>query len=86
MDRFTNQTVAAGMIEFGLRRASNVHTHAMDVDKSRRSVMKGQKPGVLWFTGLSGAGKSTIANLVERKLAEQGGIPIRWTAIMCATG
>jgi bifunctional enzyme CysN/CysC len=72
VDRFTNQTVAAGMIEFGLRRASNVHTHAMDVDMSRRAAMKGQKPGVLWFTGLSGAGKSTIANLVERKLAEGG--------------
>ncbi|MFC4724453.1 sulfate adenylyltransferase subunit CysN [Glycocaulis abyssi] len=72
VDRFTNQTVAAGMIEFGLRRASNVHTHAMDVDQSRRAAMKGQKPCVLWFTGLSGAGKSTIANLVERKLAEGG--------------
>ncbi|HCY54943.1 MAG TPA: adenylyl-sulfate kinase, partial [Oceanicaulis sp.] len=72
VDRFTNQTVAAGMIEFGLRRASNVHTHAMYVDMSRRAAMKGQKPGVLWFTGLSGAGKSTIANLVERKLAEGG--------------
>ena len=72
IDRFTNQTVAAGMIEFSLRRASNVHTHAMDVDKARRSDMKGQKPAVLWFTGLSGAGKSTIANLVERKLADAG--------------
>ncbi|MGY6663155.1 MAG: sulfate adenylyltransferase subunit CysN [Glycocaulis sp.] len=72
VDRFTNQTVAAGMIEFGLRRASNVHTHAMDVDQTRRAAMKGQKPCVLWFTGLSGAGKSTIANLVERKLAEGG--------------
>jgi bifunctional enzyme CysN/CysC len=72
IDRFTNQTVAAGMIEFSLRRASNVHTHAMDVNKERRSEMKGQKPAVLWFTGLSGAGKSTIANLVERKLAEAG--------------
>ncbi|MGX6649030.1 sulfate adenylyltransferase subunit CysN [Maricaulaceae bacterium MS644] len=72
IDRFTNQTVAAGMIEFSLRRASNVHTHAMDVDKARRAGMKGQKPGILWFTGLSGAGKSTIANLVERKLTEAG--------------
>jgi bifunctional enzyme CysN/CysC len=72
IDRFTNQTVAAGMIEFSLRRASNVHTHAMDVDKARRAGMKNQKPGILWFTGLSGAGKSTIANLVERKLAEAG--------------
>ena len=72
IDRFTNQTVAAGMIEFSLRRASNVHAHAMDVDKSRRSELKGQKPAILWFTGLSGAGKSTIANLVERKLADAG--------------
>jgi bifunctional enzyme CysN/CysC len=72
IDRFTNQTVGAGMIEFSLRRASNIHTHAMDVNKDRRARMKGQKPAVLWFTGLSGAGKSTIANLVERKLAEAG--------------
>ncbi|WP_394692856.1 sulfate adenylyltransferase subunit CysN [Hyphobacterium sp.] len=72
IDRFTNQTVAAGMIEFSLRRASNVHTHAMDVNKDRRGEQKNQKPAVLWFTGLSGAGKSTIANLVERKLVEAG--------------
>jgi len=72
IDRFTNQTVAGGMVEFSLRRASNVHTHSMDVNKARRSELKGQKPVVLWFTGLSGAGKSTIANLVERKLADAG--------------
>jgi len=72
IDRFTNQTVAAGMIEFSLRRASNIYTHAMEVDKGRRAQMKGQKPAILWFTGLSGAGKSTIANLVERKLTEAG--------------
>ncbi|WP_019960984.1 sulfate adenylyltransferase subunit CysN [Woodsholea maritima] len=72
IDRFTHQTVGAGMIEFGLRRASNIHTHAMDVTKDRRAAMKGQKPVLLWFTGLSGAGKSTIANLVERKLADAG--------------
>ena len=72
IDRFTNQTVAAGMIEFSLRRASNIHTYAMDVDKSRRAGLKGQKPAILWFTGLSGAGKSTIANLVEGKLAGNG--------------
>ncbi len=72
IDRFTNQTVGAGMIEFSLRRASNIHAHAMDVDKARRSSLKGQKSAILWFTGLSGAGKSTIANLVERKLAEAG--------------
>jgi bifunctional enzyme CysN/CysC len=72
IDRFTNQTVAAGMIEFSLRRAGNIHTQAMDVNKARRAELNGQKPAVLWFTGLSGAGKSTIANLVERKLAEAG--------------
>ncbi len=72
IDRFTNQTVAAGMIRFGLRRASNIHHHALDVSKARRAQLKGQKPAILWFTGLSGAGKSTIANLVERKLAEDG--------------
>ncbi|MBR9824339.1 MAG: sulfate adenylyltransferase subunit CysN [Alphaproteobacteria bacterium] len=72
IDRFTNQTVGAGMIEFGLRRASNIHQHAMDVTKTQRSQIKSQKPAILWFTGLSGAGKSTIANLVERKLAEAG--------------
>lgn len=72
IDRFTNQTVGAGMIEFSLRRASNIHAQAMDVDKTRRAALKGQKPAILWFTGLSGAGKSTIANLVERKLADAG--------------
>jgi bifunctional enzyme CysN/CysC len=72
IDRFTNQTVAAGMIDFGLRRASNVHWQALDVDQAARAEMKGQKPVVLWFTGLSGSGKSTIANLVERSLAAEG--------------
>jgi bifunctional enzyme CysN/CysC len=68
IDRFTNATVAAGMIDFGLRRATNVHWQALDVNKSARAEIKGQKPTVLWFTGLSGSGKSTIANLVERSL------------------
>jgi bifunctional enzyme CysN/CysC len=72
IDRFTSQTVGAGMIRHGLRRATNIHGHAMDVTKTRRAEMKGHRPAVLWFTGLSGAGKSTIANLVERKLAERG--------------
>ena len=72
IDRFTNQTVGAGMINFGLRRASNIHQHAMDVTKSDRTQIKGQKPAILWFTGLSGAGKSTVANLVEKKLAKAG--------------
>ena len=72
IDRFTTQTVGAGMIRFGLRRASNIHQQAMDVSKAKRSAIKGQKPAILWFTGLSGAGKSTIANIVERELAEAG--------------
>jgi bifunctional enzyme CysN/CysC len=72
IDRFTNQTVAAGMIDFSLSRATNVHRQAMDVTKSSRSLLKGHKAAILWFTGLSGAGKSTIANLVERKLAAMG--------------
>lgn len=72
IDRFTNNTVGAGMIEFGLRRATNVHWQALDIDKGARAQLKGQKPAVLWFTGLSGSGKSTIANLVERKLFAEG--------------
>jgi bifunctional enzyme CysN/CysC len=72
IDRFTNHTVAAGMIDFGLRRASNVHWQALDVDPTARAEMKGQVPAILWFTGLPGSGKSTIANLVERTLAREG--------------
>ena len=72
IDRFTNQTVGAGMIEFGLRRAQNIHMQAFDVSKSHRARIKAQKPTLLWFTGLSGAGKSTVANLVEQKLASAG--------------
>ena len=69
IDKFTNATVGAGMIHFALRRGKNVHWQALDVDRSRRAELKNQAPAVLWFTGLSGAGKSTIANLVEKKLA-----------------
>ncbi|HVZ69425.1 MAG TPA: sulfate adenylyltransferase subunit CysN [Rhizomicrobium sp.] len=72
IDRFTNGTVAAGMMDFGLRRATNVHWQALDVNKIARGEQKGQKPAVLWFTGLSGSGKSTIANIVERTLFAQG--------------
>ncbi|HEX3675101.1 MAG TPA: sulfate adenylyltransferase subunit CysN [Rhizomicrobium sp.] len=72
IDRFTNATVAAGMIDFSLRRATNVHWQALDVNKAARAELKGQKPVVLWFTGLSGSGKSTVANLVERTLFAQG--------------
>jgi bifunctional enzyme CysN/CysC len=72
IDRFTNATVGAGMIDFSLMRATNVHWQALDVNKQARATMKGQKPVVLWFTGLSGSGKSTIANLVEKSLAAEG--------------
>ena len=72
IDRYTNATVAAGMIDFGLRRATNVHWQALDIDKQVRGEQKGQKPAVLWFTGLSGSGKSTIANIVERTLFAEG--------------
>lgn len=68
IDRMTNLTVGAGMIDFGLRRATNVHWQALEVSKTSRAAMKLQKPVVLWFTGLSGSGKSTVANLVEKKL------------------
>ncbi|MDB4470706.1 sulfate adenylyltransferase subunit CysN [Deltaproteobacteria bacterium] len=72
IDRLTNATVGAGMIDFALRRATNIHWQALDVDKNSRAGMKTQKPRVLWFTGLSGSGKSTIANLVEKRLHSLG--------------
>ncbi|PCI51776.1 MAG: adenylyl-sulfate kinase [Alphaproteobacteria bacterium] len=72
IDKITNVTVAAGMIDFGLRRATNVHWQAVDVHKDARASQKRQKPVVLWFTGLSASGKSTIANLVEKKLHVRG--------------
>jgi bifunctional enzyme CysN/CysC len=72
IDRFSNATVGAGMIDFGLRRATNVHWQALDVAKSSRAGLKGQRPVILWFTGLSGSGKSTVANLVERALFAEG--------------
>jgi bifunctional enzyme CysN/CysC len=72
IDRYTNATVGAGMISFGLRRAANIHRQAMLVSREEREALAGHKPVVLWFTGLSGSGKSTIANLVERALYDQG--------------
>jgi bifunctional enzyme CysN/CysC len=72
IDRLTNNTVGAGMLHFALRRAHNIHYQALSIDKAARSALKGQTPAVLWFTGLSGAGKSTIANLVEKKLHAMG--------------
>ena len=72
IDRFTHGTVAAGMIEFGLRRATNIQWQALSIDKQARSRLKGQQPCVLWFTGLSGSGKSTIANMLEKRLHALG--------------
>ncbi len=72
IDRLSNATVAAGMVRFGLRRATNIHRQALAVDKRVRAATLGQRPCVLWFTGLSGAGKSTIANLVEKRLQSLG--------------
>ncbi|OLD92483.1 MAG: adenylyl-sulfate kinase, partial [Alphaproteobacteria bacterium 13_1_20CM_4_65_11] len=72
IDRFTQETAAAGMIAFALRRASNIHWQDSTVTPGQRAQLKGQQPAVLWFTGLSGAGKSTIANRVEQKLAALG--------------
>ncbi len=72
IDRFTNETAGAGLIQYALRRADNIHWQALDVNRTARSGLKGQKACALWFTGLSGAGKSTIANLVEKRLLAAG--------------
>ncbi|WP_243039116.1 adenylyl-sulfate kinase [Dyella sedimenti] len=72
IDRQTHATVGCGMLDFALRRAANVHWQHTDLDKDARSASKGQRPRCLWFTGLSGAGKSTVANLVERRLHALG--------------
>lgn len=72
IDRLSNHTVAAGMIDFALRRANNIQPQHFKIDKSARAQLNGQKPRVLWLTGLSGSGKSTIANLVEQKLYALG--------------
>ncbi|CAD0316705.1 sulfate adenylyltransferase subunit CysN [Xanthomonas hortorum] len=72
IDRQSNATVAAGTLEFALRRAGNVHWQHLDVDRAARARIKGQTPRVLWFTGLSGAGKSTVANLIDKRLHALG--------------
>ena len=72
IDRITNETVGAGMINFSLRRAGNIHWHALDVNAEARATIKHQRPAALWFTGLSGSGKSTVANLLEKKLHARG--------------
>jgi len=72
IDRATNETVGAGMIRFALRRTRNIHWQSLDVTREAHALQKNQQPRVLWFTGLSGSGKSTIANLVEKKLLALG--------------
>ena len=72
IDRLTNNTVGAGMLRFALHRAHNIRLQHVDVDKAARAELKGQRPCVVWLTGLSGAGKSTIANLVEKRLHAMG--------------
>jgi bifunctional enzyme CysN/CysC len=72
IDRLSNATVGMGLIHFALRRSANIHWQALDIDRAERARLKGQKPAVLWFTGLSGSGKSTIANILEKKLAAIG--------------
>lgn len=72
IDKLTNATVAAGMLHFSLRRAHNIHWQAVDVDRAAHAALKGQQPKILWFTGLSGSGKSTIANALEKKLHANG--------------
>ncbi|RZJ96817.1 MAG: adenylyl-sulfate kinase, partial [Brevundimonas sp.] len=72
IDRITNRTVAAGLLHFALRRSHNIHWQALSVDKAARAAIKRQKGRVVWLTGLSGAGKSTIANLVEKRLHADG--------------
>jgi bifunctional enzyme CysN/CysC len=72
IDRQSFATVACGTLDFALRRAANVHWQALDVDQAKRASLKGQQPRCLWFTGLSGSGKSTIANLAEKRLVASG--------------
>jgi len=72
IDRISNRTVAAGMIQHALRRAGNIHWQALEVDKTARATQKNQRPAVYWFTGLSGSGKSTIASLLEKRLHSAG--------------
>jgi bifunctional enzyme CysN/CysC len=72
IDRISNATLGAGVIDFGLRRAQNLSWQSFDVNRKVRAEMKGQEPAIVWFTGLSGSGKSTVANLIEKKLAAEG--------------
>jgi bifunctional enzyme CysN/CysC len=84
IDRLTNATVGAGLI--GAALPDNIRWQTLTVDKSQRGALKGHRGCIVWFIGLSGAGKSTIANLVEQLLHRAGGTPTCWTATMCGTG
>ena len=88
IDRLTNATVGAGMIDFALRRSHNIHWQSVDIDKSARASLKSQQPCCIWFTGLSGSGKSTVANATSRKTQRTRWvcIPICSTATMLGTG
>lgn len=72
IDKFTYETVGAGMIDFALRRATNIHWQSLEVNQAARAAIKHQQPSCIWFTGLSGSGKSTIANLLEKRLLSEG--------------
>ncbi|MBE0503759.1 MAG: sulfate adenylyltransferase subunit CysN [Desulfuromonadales bacterium] len=72
IDKFTHETVGAGMIDFALRRATNIHWQSLEVNQGARAAIKHQQPSCIWFTGLSGSGKSTIANLLEKRLLSEG--------------
>jgi len=72
IDRMTNDTIGAGLLEFALRRSANIHIQHVDVNKAARAAQRGQKPVVVWLTGLSGAGKSAIANMLETRLFAMG--------------
>jgi bifunctional enzyme CysN/CysC len=72
IDRISNATLGAGVIDFGLRRAQNLSYQSFDVNRQVRARMKGQEPAIVWFTGLSGSGKSTVANLIEKRLTSEG--------------
>jgi bifunctional enzyme CysN/CysC len=72
IDRYNDRTVGAGMVAFGLRRGTNIHWQPLLVGKAERAALKKQKPAIIWFTGLSGAGKSTVANIVEQRLHAAG--------------
>ena len=76
VNKITNQTAAAGMITFALRRSTNIHNQRLEIDKGARNQLSGHQSKVIWFTGLSGSGKSTIANALEVKLYT------RWVSVL----